>query len=163
MPRTRDDFFAKPEADQETWSKVLRTIAKMRTDRLSLSKAAKEAGVKSQTVVRWAGRAIKKQPNGRYSVSKTDSLLRVMRIPSNEGQQEVSLRNSKYGSTVGRYMDAVQKYLRTGDSSALKKFRGKKVKDANGNEIRLVTDLKELNRLGSAGVLSFESVYARSV
>jgi hypothetical protein len=50
----------------------------------------------------------------------------------------------------------------TGDDSALKDFKSKYIIDAQGKRIPLLTNLDELDRLGSAGVLSFESLYARS-
>lgn len=161
-PRTAKDFFAEADRTQQTWNRVLRAISKMRTEDLSLKQASKEAGVSSRTVVSWGGRAIKKGTNGRYTVSKGDSLLRVLHVPTAEGTREVALRNSRQASILGEYWDALQKYLRTGDSAGIEKFQGKRIKDANGVEIPLMTDLAELNRLGSAGVLSFESLYARA-
>jgi hypothetical protein len=133
----------------------------MRSDGLSLTKAAKESGVNPKDVVKWGGRAVKKGSNGRYSVSRRDSLLRVLQIPTADGMREIAIRNSRDASIVGQYSAAVQKYLRTGNSSEVAKFRGRRIKDANGNQVPLITDLGELNRLGSAGVLSFESIYAR--
>mgnify|MGYP001552693203 FL=1 len=134
----------------------------MRADGLSLKKAAKQEGVAPRTVTRLAGRALKKQRNRSYTVTKTDSLLRVMMIPTSDVIQEISLRDSRQASALGRYSDAVQKYSRTGDASDVTKFRRKTVTDASGARVPLITDLQELDRLGSAGVLSFESVYARS-
>lgn len=134
----------------------------MRSQGLSLKQASKDAGVSPRTVASWGGRTIKKGENGRYSVSKRDSLLRVVQVPTSQGIQEISLRNSRHASTLAQYWAAVQKYTKTGDSSEIEKFRGKRIKDANGVEVPLITDLKELNRLGSAGALSFESMYARS-
>lgn len=49
-----------------------------------------------------------------------------------------------------------------GDDSALRKFRGVRIRAASGESIPLLTEPEELNRLGNAGVLSFESLYARS-
>jgi hypothetical protein len=49
-----------------------------------------------------------------------------------------------------------------GDYAALSEFKGKSIRDLAGIKIPLVTDREELARLGSAGVLSFESLYARS-
>ena len=160
--KTADDFFAQPDAEQEKWNRVLRVIAKMRTEGLSLKKAAKEAGVSPRTVAKRAGRAIKKGENGRYAVSKRDSLLRVVQVPTSDGSRDIALRNSRQASTLAQYWDAVQKYLRTGDATRIEKFRDKQIKDANGNPVELITDLRELNRLGSAGVLSFESLYSRA-
>lgn len=56
----------------------------------------------------------------------------------------------------------MHRYLQTGDGSRLKTFQGKYIKDANGVNVPLPTDRAVLNRLGSAGVLSFESLYART-
>jgi hypothetical protein len=161
-PRTAEDFFAQADADQETWNRVLRAIAKMRTDGLSLKKAAKEVGISPRTVTRRGGRTLNKGANGRYSVTRRDSLLRVVQVPTLNGSREVALRNSRHASKLGRYWAAVHKYLQTGDSSEIETFRGQHVKDANGADVPLLTNLTELNRLGSAGVLSFESLYARS-
>jgi hypothetical protein len=134
----------------------------MRTEGLSLKKAAKEAGVTPRTVTSWGGRALKKGKNGRYSVAKRDSLLRVLQVPASAGIREVELRDSRHATALSKYLDAVQKYLRSGDSSGVEKFRGKRIKDSTGVEVPLITDLTELNRLGSAGVLSFESLYSRA-
>jgi len=160
--RTAEEFFAQADRIQETWNRVLRAISKMRSEGLSLKRASKEAAVSPRTVASWGGRTIKKGANGRYSVSKRDSLLRVLQVPMPEGTQEVALRNSRHASVLAEYWVAVQKYLRTGDASLVEKFRGKRIKDASGVEVPLVTDLKQLNRLGSAGVLSFESLYGRA-
>ena len=61
----------------------------------------------------------------------------------------------------GEYWNAVHRYLSTGDASRLVNFRGKHITDAQGEKFPLLTDREELDRLGSAGVLSFESLYAR--
>ena len=160
--RTVEDFFAQAERSQDTWNRVVHVVSRMRSDGLSLNKAAKEAGVSPRTVINWSGRALKKAPNGRYSAAKRDSLLRVVQVPTPKGSIDVALRDSRHASILGQYWDAVQKYLRTGDASGIEKFRRKRILDASGAEVPLITDLKELNRLGSAGVLSFESLYART-
>jgi hypothetical protein len=68
----------------------------------------------------------------------------------------------KQASVLGEYMNALHLYQAEGDASQLKTFQGKQIKDANGVDFSLLTDLPLLNRLGSAGALSFESLYARS-
>src|SRR5260370_914144 len=65
-------------------------------------------------------------------------------------------------SKMGKYWLAVERYRDTGDASALRDFRGKHVIDATGKRTRLLTSLGALNHLGAAGVLSFESLYARA-
>ena len=77
-----------------------------------------------------------------------------------EGRKEIATRDSRQASLVGGHWAAVQKFIQTGDDSALLKFAKKRIVDARRKRYPLLTDLKELERLGSAGVLSFESMYA---
>jgi hypothetical protein len=161
-PKTAEQLFALPEQTQETWNRVLQVVSKMRISEVSLQQAAREVGVDPRTVSRLAKTALRKRTNGRYAAKASDRLLRVLVIPTKDGLREVAVRDSKAASRIGAYSDAVQKYLQTGESSALRKFRREHFKDAAGKKFRLLTDLKHLEHLGSAGVLSFESLYARS-
>src|SRR5882724_3106070 len=83
------------------------------------------------------------------------------------GQFESGVRSVGTGPAfhckAGKHSAAVQRYLETGDNSALAKFKGKYIVDAQGKRIALMTDLDDLDRLGSAGELSFESLYARNL
>lgn len=137
-------------------------VAKMRSGGTSLKHASHEVGIDPKTVTRWAGSAIKKGSNGRYSVSKNDRLLRVLQIPTAEGHREIGVRGSKQATVLGEYWAALHKYLRTGDATRLESFGKKVIKDASGIVWPLITDRTILDRLGSAGVLSFESLYAKS-
>ncbi len=74
----------------------------------------------------------------------------------------MAVRNSQQATLLGKYWAAVQNYLATGEASGIERFQGRSITDAGGSKIPLVTDPQELNRLGSAGVLSFESLYSRS-
>lgn len=135
----------------------------MRSDRVSLRKASREFGVDPNLVVKLGRSALRKQKNGRYVARKGDRLLRVLSVLTIDGKHEIALRDSRQASVIGSHWDAVQRYLQTGDASALRKLHGKKITDASRKRHLLLTDLDELNRLGSAGVLSFESLYGRSV
>ena len=104
--------------------------------------------------------ALRKQKNGKYAARKTDHLLRILSILTPRRQDAKLLSETRAASTLGRYWASVQRYLQTGDNSALRKFKGKKITDASGKRHPLITDLKQLTTLGSAGVLSFESLYA---
>jgi hypothetical protein len=152
-----------PEEFQTDWEDMLRVVKRMRAERLSLKKAAKQEGVNPRTVTRLGGRALKRRSNRSYAVTQRDKLLRIMRVPTSQGLREVSLRNSKYASTLGEYWEAVHKYLSgRGNASELEKFRRRRIKDASGQDVELITNVHELQRLASAGVLSFESLYARA-
>lgn len=161
-PQTAEDFFARSEREQETWASATHVIAKMRSDEVSLLEASREFGIDPRTVARLVGPALKRGSNGRYAARAKDSLLRVLVIPTNDGLQEIALRDSRQASQLGEYWAAVQKYLETGNESALRKIRRKTITDIRGKRFRLLKEVGDLDRLGSAGVLSFESLYAKA-
>jgi hypothetical protein len=161
-PRTEAQYLAKPEQFKETWDRVLSAISKMRRDKISLTQASRDAGTSPRTVTKWGKSALRKRKNGKYATKATDNLLRLVMIPTPDGTREIAVRGSKQVSLLAEYWNALHRYLQTGDASQLNKFLGKHIKDANGVDVPLLTDLPVLNRLGAAGVLSFESLYARS-
>jgi len=161
-PKTAAQYFAMSERSQDRWDRVTHVVTKMRADGMSLAKAAREFSLTSQTVVRLARTALRKGRDGRYTAKRTDNLLRVLVIPDSKGLSEIATRDSREATLVGKYWDAVQKYSETGDASALRKIRRKTIQDADGKRVRLIKDLAELDRLGSAGVLSFETIYGKA-
>jgi hypothetical protein len=150
------------ERAQDTWTRATHVVAKMRADKTSLPKASREYGIDPRTVARLARPALRKGTNGHYAAKAKDSLLRVLVIPATNGLQEIVLRDSRQASQLGKYWAGVQKYLETGDASALRKIRRETIVDANGKRFRLLKDIGDLDRLGSAGVLSFESLYTKA-
>lgn len=161
-PKNEAQYLAKPERFKETWDRVLSAISKMRRDKVSLTQASRDAGISPRTVTKWGKSALRKRKNGKYAAKPSDKLLRIVMIPTPEGMREIAVRESKQVSLLAEYWNALHRYLQTGDATQLKTFQGKQIKDANGVDVPLPTDLPVLNRLGSAGVLSFESLYARS-
>ena len=141
---------------------MTRVISKMRADGGSLAHVARDFGVDPRTVMRWGSSALTKSPNGRYTARKSDRLLRVLLVPTDDGTREIATRDSRQASRVAEYWHAVQRYLQRGDESVLRHFHGVEIKTADGGSIPLLTDREDLDRLGNAGVLSFESLYARS-
>jgi hypothetical protein len=160
VPTTARQYFSRSRKFQETWDSVAHVISKMRTDRVSLRKASKEFEIDPSVVLKLGRSGLRKQRNGKYVTRKTDRLLRILSVLTPEGRREIALRDSRQASQLGRYWAAVQRYLQTGDDSALREFQGKKITDASRKRHPLITDPNQLNTLGSAGVLSFESLYA---
>jgi hypothetical protein len=161
-PRNAEALFSLSERNQETWTRATQVISKMRSEKISLSTASRQLGVDPRTVRRLAASALKKAGNGRYSAKRSDRLLRVLVVPDAQGNREIAVRSSRASTQLALYANAVQRYLQTGNASQLRKFKNIEIEDASGKKIGLVTDLSALNRLGSAGVLSFESLYART-
>lgn len=161
-PRTEAQYLAKPEKFKDSWDRVLTVVSKMRSEKVSLTRASRDVGISPRTVTRLGRSALRKRKNGTYAAKAKDNLLRLVMIPTTEGAREIAVRGSEQASLLGEYWNAVYRYLQTGDQSRLRQFRSKHIKDANGVEVLLPTDRAVLDRLGSAGVLSFESLYART-
>jgi hypothetical protein len=158
-PNTARQYFSLSPRNQQTWDSIGHVVSRMRNG-ATLSKAAKEFGMKPNTVITLGRSALRKKKNGRFVAKKFDQLLRVVNVLSTEGRTQIATRDSLQASLVGSHWAAVQKFLQTGDDSALSQFAKRKTVDARRKRYRLLTDLKELERLGSAGVLRFESMYA---
>ncbi len=133
----------------------------MRNDGLSLKEAAREIGIRPETVQRHAGPALRKTKSGKYEARASDTLLRPIVVVAPGGLREIVVRDSASATLAAEHSNAVQAFLQTGDSTDVLALRGQYIIDAGGKRIPLLTDLDELERLGAVGVLSFESLYAR--
>jgi hypothetical protein len=160
LPTTARQYFSRSIEFQATWDSVAHVISKMRAEGVSRQKASKEFGIDPDVVSKLGRSALRKGRNGRYVARRTDRLLRILGELTPKGRREVAIRDSRQASLLGKYWAAVQLYLQTGDDSALREFQGKKFTDASGKRHAFITDLNQLDALGSAGVLSFESLYA---
>lgn len=158
VPRTMRQYSALSKPEREAWDSIGHVVSRMR-EGTSLRQAAKEAALDPSVVIKLGRSALRRQRNGRYVAKKTDRLLRVLSVLDSHGRRQIAVRDSRQASSLGRYWAAVQRYLQTGDDSALQEFSKKRLVDASGKRHAFLTDLEQLDRLGSAGVLSFESLY----
>jgi predicted DNA-binding protein (UPF0251 family) len=161
-PRTADQYNAKPLRFKDAYERTIRVISKMKSEKLTLTQAAKDVGVSRDTVIRWAGSALKKDASGRYTAKKRDQLLRMMKVPTETGYEVVGVKGSRNASVLGQYWAALHKYWTTGDASGLDKFRGREIRDASGNKIPFNTNLRQLKDLGRSGEIRFETIYGDS-
>jgi hypothetical protein len=161
-PKTAEEFFGLPQKLQDLWIKINEVPTKARAKGMSVYKASSEVGIDPRIVLRHARSAFRKSRNGRYVAKGYDRLLRVIRVVSTNGLQEVATRDSRQATKAGKHSAWVDHYLRTGDASRVPEFDGQEIVDLNGNRFTLLTDLDEIDRLGSAGEFSFETLYARS-
>jgi hypothetical protein len=160
-PRTAKQYFAMPPRFQRAWDQAVQVPGLMRTRGLSLRNASQEVGLRPHMVLSLVRSAFRKRPNGRYVAKRIDRHLRVLVIPSKRGLREIVVSDSRKASLVGEYWAALDRYLVRGDASGLEGFKRKRIRDANGKQIPLLTDLDELKIQASAGVLRFESLYGR--
>jgi hypothetical protein len=161
LPRNLEEFFALSKGIQNRLTNSVQAVTEMRKD-ISLTQAARKFHIAPSTLQRLAAPALRKLKSGRYSAKKRDSLFRVLVRLANDGVHEIGTNDSKQASLLGNYWNAVEIYQTTGNDSALRKFDGQHVIDSSGEKFAFLTDTKTLDRLGSAGVLSFESLYGRA-
>ena len=147
---------------RQTTTKVGQALTRMRQG-ATLTRASREVGVNRRTVERHAGSALQRGPSGRYVARSTDRLARDVRLPAADGLHDVTVRDSKQARLVGEYWNAVHAHSARGDSSGLRRFEGMDVIAADGTRVPFLVDTAVLDELGNAGVLSFESIYAREV
>jgi hypothetical protein len=160
-PHTAEEYFSMSPAQRDMWDLISQVAGRMRSDNISLQEASRDLGVSSEEVVRLARPAFRKLTNGQYAVRATDHIFRMLPILSTEaeGLIEFPTTDSREASLIGRFWNAVQQYLRTGDPFELNSLRHRTVRDAMGKRVRLLTNLKEIERQAYAGVLRFESIY----
>ena len=161
QPRTTAEYRGLSDKSKNSLDRSSRVVSKIRGDKTSCTKASREIGVSPQTVKRWAASALKKR-NGRFTAKSSDQLFRVLKIPDEKGVREIGVRGSRQATVLAEYWNALNRYLDTGRSEELERFKGVVIKGADNNEILLPTDRAQLRRLGLAGVLSFESLYGHS-
>jgi len=162
-PSSADDLFSRTAKFQEKYNRAVQVPAEMRANNLALRQAARNLNIGEKVVLRLAGQAFRKLPNGQYRVKPRDKLLRVMLTPGPRGNREIATNDSREASLIGQHWSAIEYFLQTGDDSRLRQLPGKTVRDSKGKRVRLLLDRNELVRQASAGVLRFESLYGRSV
>src|SRR5260370_18142593 len=90
-PKTAAELFSKPKRFKNLWDKVLDVISQMRNKNVSLRKASREIGIDPRSVVRQGGSALQKSAKGRYSAKPSDSLLRVLMVPTPQVTREIAV------------------------------------------------------------------------
>lgn len=149
-----------PQRERETRQRTIAALSRMRREKLSLAQACRLEHIKPSTFLRYAGKAVRQdKPGGRYRAAASDRLKRDLLIPTALGQVSVSVSGSKVATEIAKYQNAVARYLRKGDASELRRFKGKTVR-VGGRRVELITDPTTLSALAQAGVLQFDQLYA---
>ncbi len=138
----------------ETYTRALHALARMRRTGLTLSAAAREEHTDPRTVRKYVGAELRGLGRRRRP-TKTDRRQREMLVPTPEGPTAVTIQGSPDASRLGKYMSAVGKYLRTGETDALEEFEGQSIAGHF-----LITDPEQLSSLAQAGALQLDQIYA---
>ena len=160
--RTRRRLTAVPRNEREVQARVraFAALARMRREGASLAAASRLEHIKPATVVRHVGSAIRQDnTGGRYHATKGDRFRRDLQIPTAQGRITIPVYGSKNAENISKYLNAVSHFLRTGDETRLRKFKGKTLK-VGKQRIKLVTDINQLMRLAEADALRLDQLYA---
>ena len=103
----------------DTYNRALHVLARMRRTGDTLTAASREEHIDSRTVRKYVGAELRGLAEGRTQPTKADRRKRNMLIPTSLCPAPIVVRVSKQASQLGRYMAAVGKYLKTGDTPAL--------------------------------------------
>ena len=129
--------------------RALKALAAMRHGD-TLSRAARDNGVTTRTIKRYAGAAlVQDRPGGRIRATKSDRLARYLQIPGLNGPREITARGSKIASQFAKYKADINRLLR-GDRHAMAKWHGKKIAG-----IELITDTKTLVEQARKDILPY--------
>ena len=153
MPKPRNAKDHRPsqrnEREMQARNRALHALAAIRRG-VSISQAARENGVSTRTIKRYAGSALTQaRPGGRIRAAGADQLIRYLVIPGPSGPREIAVRGSEAASEVARYKAAVNRFLR-GDRKALADWRGKKI-----TGVELITDEEVLSDQADKGLLPY--------
>lgn len=140
------------------YEKSLAVLARTRHGE-SLSTASKAVGIAPDTVLRYVGSAFERDKRGRWTPKPSDQLYRRMRFLDRHGLTVVEPANAKEARKLADYRHAVERYITTGDDQALRRFRRMRLRTRQKTSLPFLTDLRELERFGYAGELSFEDLY----
>jgi hypothetical protein len=126
----------------------------------SLSAATRAEHIKPDTFLRRVGGAVRhNRPGGRFRVVETDTLRRELQVPTANGPVHVSAKGIKAAREFSAYLNAVAHFNRTGDTSRLKRFKGRTF-TAEGRRREFLTDPDKLMELAEADALRLDSLYA---
>jgi len=156
----RRSTIRRSEREAQTRTRALNALALMRRKHLSLATASRLEHIKPATVLRYVGSAIHHNRfGGWYRATKGDRFRRDIQIPTAQGPVTIPVYGSKNAESISKYLNAVAHYLRTGDQTRLRPFRGKTIK-VGGKKIKLVTDPDKLSLLAEADALHLDQLYA---
>jgi hypothetical protein len=133
----------------------------MRNHGLSLARAAHEAGTTSRSVLKRVKLALRKTADGEWMARASDPYPRPLWFIT-PTKRIVVWVNPRVASRISHHANAVDRFLRTGETDALDPYRGRFIR-VGGVRHRFVTDPRVLTRLGNAGEIAFEDLYAVTI
>ncbi len=129
------------------------------TDPLSIDAAAKSARVAPERLRGALAESKFAQKHGGRWVVAQDNLERDELIYTQGRRRVITVRGPEPSALIGRYANAVGRFLTTNNADVLEPFRDVLVTDIRNRRYRLETRPNVLYRIASASTPTFEQVY----
>jgi hypothetical protein len=134
--------------------RVLSVLMRMRNRGESLSKAARAAHTTTRTVRNLVGDQLRRSASGHYTATSSDRLKREINVFGADGYEPVTVGSSKQARLASEHLIAINRFLRTGDTEQLKRFRRKRIAG-----IELLTDPKRIREFADADLVKLDGLY----
>lgn len=134
--------------------RVTAVLARMRKRGESLSQAARAEHSTPRTVKKFVGEQLRRSASGRYSATSSDRLKREINVFGVDGYEPVTVGSSRQAQLASQHLIAINRFLRTGDTEQLKRFRGKRI-----GGIGLLTDPKRIREFAEADLVKLDGLY----
>ncbi len=135
-------------------ARAFRVLGLIRRGRATLTKAARQEGIKPETVMRYVGKALYRSGPGKpWKARSNDQLTVSMTVLTSNGPLAVIVHSLRERKLLGQYDTALRKFRggEDGAEAALKAFEGKTVAGH-----RLITDTELLVQLEDRRQLDFD-------
>jgi hypothetical protein len=137
--------------------RVTGVLARMRSRGESLSKAARALRTTPRTVRKFVGGQLRRARSGRYSITSSDQLQREIFVLGSDGYEPVTVHSSQQAKLASAHLITIGRFLRTGDTDWLKRFRGKRI-----GGVELLTNPKRIREFAEADLVKLDALYRSS-
>ena len=120
----------------------------------SLPKDTRNLRTKPRKARRIVVRRRRSSASSRSFAKRIERLKREINVFGAEGYQPVAKASSRQSKLSSRHLIEISRFLRTGDTGPLKKFRGKRIAG-----IELLTDPKRIREFADADLVKLDGLY----
>lgn len=156
-PRAGEPSRREAASDAKARKKLESAIARFRTGQ-SLTASARAAGVSTERLRRFGTLNEIAKRQGRVWVAEPKRQWR-MPIIVQADVRAIIVPYKTDASEIGRYHNAVKRFIDTGDPEHLDEFSGKRIRDVSGRSYAFETDLNELFRYAAKDEEPFHEIY----
>ena len=118
--------------EKEIRQKALKVLSKVRRKRATFSRACKSEENKISPILVLKHTNAFKEVKRKWVAKKFDKISRRLAINENGVEIYITTNDSRHASTIGKYHNAIKKFLESGDPTFLEPYKNKKIKDKSG-------------------------------